>query len=164
METLMQVSRFYRGLLGPVAVPDSQEQAELRAYLERHALRPLPPASAPSSRSAQIYLAACGDCHTAPDPRHYVTANWPELLARMEQHRATMARPLLTMQQSAAIEAFVREKVAEQRVHGSVHPFSNSPLPGAATVATDPLGRWLSLSVFFGLAALGVWRWQQRGG
>ena len=162
METLMQVSRFYRGLLGPVAMPNTQEQAELRAYLEQNALHPLPPAPAlPASRSRQIYAAACGDCHAAPDPRPYSTRDWPALLARMEQHRVTMARAPLTPEQRAAVDAFVQESLTEEPVHNSGHDSATLPLPGAA-MADDVMGRWLSLIVFFGLAVLGVWRWKRR--
>ncbi len=159
METLMQVSRFYRGLLGPVAAPDAQEQAELRAYLERNALRPLAPALV-TSTPRQIYVAACGDCHTAPDPRAYLSGDWPGLLARMGQHRVTMARTPLTGEQRAAIDAFVQEIAGENQLRGSSQDAATLPQPGAV-IAEDAPGRWLSLAVFFGLAALGAWRWSR---
>jgi cytochrome c5 len=159
MGTLMQVSRFYRGLLGPVTLPNAQEQAELRAYLERNALRPLPPASALfTSRSRQIFVAACGDCHAAPDPRAYLARDWPVMLARMEQHRITMARAPLNAVQRAAIDAFVQELSTGNPLRGSSHDAATLPRPGAV-ITDDAPGRWLSLVFFFGLAALGAWRW-----
>jgi hypothetical protein len=35
------------------------------------------------------------------------------------------------------------------------------PLPESVPAGGDPLGRLASLVAFFGLAALGVWRWRR---
>ena len=161
METLMRVSHFYRGLLGAVAMPDAGERAALANYLDRHALRPLPPppAGVPPVGAERAWRAICGDCHAAPDPRAYPRSAWPDLLARMDAPRAVMARQPISGAQKAALEDFVAAAWGGPAVAGSGHQGAALPLPAPAAVAADPLGRALSLAAFFGLAALGLWRW-----
>jgi len=163
METLMKVSRFYRGLLGPVAMPDAGERAALHAYLDTYALRPLPPRAAglPTDGTERLYREACGDCHAAPDPRAYPAAAWPALLARMDGHRATMGRPLMTGAQRTAVERFSGRAQGGPAVAGSGHQGVALPLPETDAGAADPLGRLASLAAFFGLAGLGAWRWRR---
>lgn len=163
METLMKVSRFYRGLLGPVAMPDAGERAALRDYLDAHALRPLPPRAAglPTDGTERLYREACGDCHAAPDPRAYAAATWPALLTRMDDHRATMGRPLMTGAQRTAVERFSGRAQGGPLVAGSGHQGVALPLPEAAPKEAGPLGRLASLAAFFGLAGLGLWRWRR---
>lgn len=166
MDTLMKVSHFYRGLLGPVAMPDAGERAALQAYLQDHALRPLPPRATglPTDGAEPLYRAVCGDCHAAPDPRAYAAASWPALLARMDAHRTTMARPPLTAAQRKGVEAFGARARGGLAVAGSGHQGVALPLPEPGSTAGDPLGRLASLAAFFGLAGLGVWRWRRGRG
>ncbi|PIX95524.1 MAG: hypothetical protein CO126_03360 [Hydrogenophilales bacterium CG_4_9_14_3_um_filter_63_34] len=164
METLMSVSHFYRGLLGQVAIPNADEQAALSSYLDRNALRPLPPrpTGPPALGAERAYRAVCGDCHAAPDPRAYPVATWPDLLARMDRHRKTMARPPLSAALRSAVGEFIGVAWGAQPVAGVSHQSVSLPLPATAPIAADPWGRLVSLAVFFGLAALGLWRWQQK--
>jgi cytochrome c5 len=163
METLMRVSSFYRGLLGPVAMPDAGERAALQDYLQDHALRPLPPraASLPTDGAERLYREACGGCHAAPDPRAYPAASWPALLNRMDAHRITMARPPLSAAQRKAVESFSARAHGGPAVAGSGHQGAALPLPESAPAGGDPLGRLASLAAFFGLAGLGLWRWRR---
>ncbi len=163
MEALMRVSHFYRGLLGPVAMPDAEEKAALHDYLDHHALHPLPPApaGAPPVGAERAWRAICGDCHAAPDPRAYPETAWPILLARMDAHRTVMARQPLSGAQTKAVEAFLDAARGGPAVSGSGHQGVALPLPAPAATASDPLGRALSLAAFFGLAALGLWRWRR---
>jgi cytochrome c5 len=162
MQTLMKVSGFYRGLLGPVAMPDETERAALAAYLDAHALQPLPPRAAalPPDGAERVYREACADCHAAPDPRAYATA-WPALLDRMDAHRVSMARPVLTTVQRRAVEQFGARAQGAPAVAGSGHQGVALPLPESAAAAGDPFGRLASLAAFFGLAGLGMWRWRR---
>lgn len=166
MDTLMKVSHFYRGLLGPVAMPDAGERAALQTYLQDHALRPLPPRATglPTDGAERLYRDACGDCHAVPDPRAYPAASWPALLARMDSHRATMARPPLTAAQRNVVEAFSARAQGGPAVAGSGHQGVALPLPATAPKTADPLGRLVSLAAFFGLAGLGLWRWRRGRG
>lgn len=160
MEVLMRVSRFYRGALGPAAVPDAGEWQLLGDYLQDHALRPLSVA-APTDGAEALYRAACGDCHAAPDPDAYPAAAWPALLARMDDHRATMARAPLTLAQRTAVARFGGGTPDGPLPAGAGHPGAAPQLPAAAPSATDPSGRLVSLAAFFGLAVLGLWRWRR---
>lgn len=166
METLMKVSRFYRDLLGPVAMPDAGERASLAAYLDAHALRPLPPrpSTLPVDGSERLYRETCGDCHAAPDPRAYPVSAWPAMLARMESHRAKMGRPAMTVSQHDAVERFSGRARGIPAVAGSGHQGASLPLPDDSLASSDPLGRLTSLAAFFGLAAVGVWRWRRGRG
>ncbi len=166
METLMKVSRFYRDMLGPVAMPDAGERALLAAYLDAHALRQLPPRAADPSTdgSERIYREACGDCHAAPDPRAYPVSMWPALLTRMENHRAKMLRTAMTVSQHDAVERFSGRARGIPAVAGSGHQGASLPLPDAIPASGDPLGRLAILAAFFGLAAVGVWRCRRRSG
>lgn len=166
MDTLMGISHFYRGLLGKVAIPDAAEKAALRDYLDRHALQPLPPApaGAPLVGAERAWRAICGDCHAAPDPRAYPESAWPALLARMEARRGVMARQALTGAQKAAVEDYVAAAWGHPAVTGSGHQGATLLLPSAAATKEDPSGRLISLAAFFGLAALGAWRWRRGRG
>ncbi len=163
MQTLMKVSHFYRGLLGPVAMPDAGERAALAAYLDAHALHPLPPRAAglPADGVERLYREACGDCHATPDPRAYDAAAWPALLDRMDTHRTAMARPALSVAQHKAVAAFSARAHGGPAVAGSGHQGVALPLPESAPAGGDPLGRLASLAAFFGLAGIGVWRWRR---
>ncbi len=165
MDTLMGVSSFYRGLLGPVAMPDAREKAALVAYLERHALRALPPpaGTTPPVGAERAYRAICGDCHAVPNPRAYAEAAWPALLAKMDRHRLVMARAPLSAAQQTAVRDFITAAWGGPPVTGSGHQGAALPLPAAAATASDPVGRAISLAVFFGLAAVGFWRWRRGG-
>jgi cytochrome c5 len=163
METLMKVSRFYRGLLGPVTMPDAGARAALRAYLDTYALHPLPPRAAglPVDGVERLYRETCGDCHAAPDPRVYAATTWPALLERMDAHRTAMARPALSAAQHKAVASFSARAHGDPAVVGSGHQGVALPLPESAPTGGDPLGRLASLAAFFGLAGLGVWRWRR---
>jgi cytochrome c5 len=163
METLMRVSGFYRGLLGPVAMPDAAEQKALQSYLEKHALRPLPEraSSVATVGPERLYRQACGDCHAAPDPRAYPAETWPALLARMDRHRVTMARSPMNAAQRTAVEDFIGMAWGNPSVAGSSHQGPALPLPAPEPIAADPFGRIVSLAAFFGLAGVGLWRWRR---
>lgn len=164
MDILMGVSRFYRGLLGPVDSPGEGERKLIRDYLQRHALRPLPAsATLPADGTERLYRAVCGDCHAAPDPRRYAASRWPTLLERMDNHRTTMARPPLSSAQQEAVTGFIARAQGGPAVAGSGHQGMALPLPAASPTQTVALGRLVSLAAFFGLAGLGLWRWQRRG-
>ena len=166
MDALMGISHFYRGLLGRVAMPDDAEKAALRDYLDRHALKALPPPASgtPTVGAERAWRAICGDCHAAPDPRAYPETAWPALLARMEARRGVMARQPLTGAQKAAVEDYLATAWGRPTVSGSGHQGATLPLPSADASREDPAGRLISLAAFFGLAALGVWRWRRNSG
>lgn len=161
METLMRVSGFYRGPLGPVTTPDKRERSVLLAYLERHALHELPASSllAASAPAEQTYRSVCGDCHAAPDPRAYDATVWPGLIERMDRHRTVMSRPALDTVQRAAVDAFILQVRTGAHVPGPIH---GATAPNGRTHGSgNGPGRWVSLGVFFGLSVAGIWRWRR---
>ena len=72
-----------------------------------------------------------------------------------------MGRPLMTGAQRTAVERFSGRAQGGPAVAGSGHQGVALPLPETDVGAADPLGRLASLAAFFGLAAVGVWRWRR---
>jgi hypothetical protein len=144
-------------------MPDAAELRALQGYLQKHALRPLPERASSMAivGPERLYRQACGDCHAAPDPRAYPAETWPALLARMDRHRATMARLPMNAAQRTAVEGFIGMAWGSPPVAGSSHQGSALPLPAEEPIAADPLGRIVSLAAFFGLAGVGLWRWRR---
>jgi hypothetical protein len=151
MDLLMGVTARFSDPSRPIEQPSGDERAALLAYLERHALQPLtnlgevPPA----------YRALCGDCHAAPDPAAYAGADWPALLARMDEHRITMRRLPAHPLAQAQVTTYLGVGVAfasDAGVGGRV--------PQVAPADPQPYSnRWLALGPVFGLALLGLGRW-----
>ena len=81
-------------LMAGVEAPSADDQKALVAYLARHALAPLDAASVPEVRqpSAAPFRLACQQCHVLPDPRRYRAAEWPRVVARMQEHMEWMNR------------------------------------------------------------------------
>ena len=81
-------------LMAGVEAPSADEQKTLVAYLARHALEPLDPARVPEIRKpeAEPFRLACQQCHVLPDPRRHRAAEWPKVVARMQEHMEWMNR------------------------------------------------------------------------
>lgn len=151
MGLLMEVTARFAAQLRPVAMPTSEERAELLGYLQAQALRPLNrPETAPPA-----YRTLCGDCHAAPDPAAYPDTDWPALLARMQDHRRSMARPPTDRVTEAQVRSYL----------GVAKTVAGEP-PVAGSVRNDHLGRWLALGPVFLLLLLGLvrWWWPRRSG
>lgn len=155
MELLMEVSARFGDRSRPIEKPSGKERSLLLGYLERHALRPLAnPGEAPAA-----YRNLCGDCHAAPDPAAYSGADWPALLARMDDHRATMRR--WPADPSAQVEVarylgVAHQALSDARTEGSA-PGMQRELPPSGLPSSA--GRWLALGPIFALVVLGLGRW-----
>lgn len=159
MDLLMDVTARFGDRLRPIEQPSPEEGATLLAYLERHALRPL----AAGDEAPPAYRTLCGDCHAAPDPTAYAGADWPTLLARMEEHRATMLRPVADARARAQVAAYLGTALEVPAAA------PRAPAPGAAAANLDGTpgssgpgsasGRWLALGPIFLLTLLGLGRW-----
>jgi hypothetical protein len=145
MDWLMEVTARFGNPMRLLERPDGTEQTLLRAYLQRHALRPL----ADQGRVPAAYRRLCGDCHALADPAAYTGANWHALLARMADHRRTMGRAPADPVAQAEVAAFLGVPVA-----GSP-PVSGAPGPWQATGD----GRWLALGPVFAFVLIGLVRW-----
>ena len=88
------MGRLMADMMAGVAAPSPKEQQTLVAYLRRHAQRPLDPARYPDVAlpSAEPFRLACSQCHVLPDPRRHTAAEWPGVVARMQQNMQWMNR------------------------------------------------------------------------
>ena len=81
-------------MMAGVQVPSAKETDAIIAYLRRHAQTPLDPARYPevNRRSGEAFRVACNQCHVLPDPRRHTAAEWPAVVARMQENMAWMNR------------------------------------------------------------------------
>ena len=82
-------------LMADLRAPSSEELGIITAYLQKHAQKPIEQAALPEAgqtRAWNSYIQACAQCHIAPDPQRYRAAQWPRVVARMEQHMTWMNR------------------------------------------------------------------------
>jgi hypothetical protein len=91
-------------MMAGVQAPSEQEEKLLVAYLQRHGQRAIDPTRYPELEqpSGQSFKLACGQCHVLPDPRRHTAAEWPAVVARMEQNMAWMNRVVGTRHDPAA--------------------------------------------------------------
>lgn len=135
MYLLTEVTARFEGRPG-LRIPGPPERAQIDAYLEEQALRPLPEGSA----APAVYREVCGDCHAAPDPALYPRDEWPAVFARMAGHRGAMAREPLDPLRATRVLAYLSDQGA------------------ADTGPTEGNGRWAALTPVLALALFGLWR------
>jgi mono/diheme cytochrome c family protein len=162
MHMLMDVSRRFRGMMGSIALPSSDEMRVLGEYLSAHALQPL--RGTPHGAGAQAFTTACAACHTLPDPRQHNAAEWLAVVRQMQVKADIMGR-------ANVFETVARaEVIAYLQAHASDGVSVDSPVGDARdAVATHTtraprygLERLIWLTPFFAAAGLGLWRWWNR--
>ena len=81
-------------MMAGVKAPTREQQRRLVAYLQKNAQTPLDPARYPevNAPSAEPFRLACSQCHVLPDPARHTAAEWPAVVARMEQNMQWMNR------------------------------------------------------------------------
>jgi hypothetical protein len=81
-------------MMAGVKAPTPGEQRLLLAYLQDNGQTPLDPARYPEvdTPRAEAFRLACGQCHVLPDPKRHTAAEWPAVVARMEQNMQWMNR------------------------------------------------------------------------
>ena len=81
-------------MMAGVEAPSDDEASELLAYLRRNGQKPLDPRQYPEVErpSGEAFRLACGQCHVLPDPRRHTAAEWPGVVARMQQNMQWMNR------------------------------------------------------------------------
>jgi hypothetical protein len=64
------------------------------AYLRRNAQKPLDARKYPEVNrpSGEAFKLACQQCHVLPDPQRHTAAEWPAVVARMQQNMEWMNR------------------------------------------------------------------------
>lgn len=66
------------------AVPSSEDQDSLIAYLTEHALPTADPRDLPPGEGRQAFLDACTRCHDTPSPAAHAPEEWDGVVERME--------------------------------------------------------------------------------
>lgn len=82
-------------LMADVRAPSEEETRDITSYLQKHAQQHIEQAALPEAgktRAWASYTQACAQCHIAPDPKRHRSAEWPRVVARMEQHMTWMNR------------------------------------------------------------------------
>ena len=81
-------------MMAGVKAPSEAETRTLLAYLRRHAQKPLDPKRYPdvNRAEAEAFRLACSQCHVLPDPQRHTAAEWPAVVARMQENMEWMNR------------------------------------------------------------------------
>jgi hypothetical protein len=81
-------------MMAGVKAPGAEDTKTIIAYLRRHAQKPLDPARYPEVNrpSGEAFRLACNQCHVLPDPQRYTAAEWPRVVARMQENMEWMNR------------------------------------------------------------------------
>jgi hypothetical protein len=81
-------------MMAGVKAPGAEDTKAIVDYLRRHAQTPLDPELYPdvNDPSGQAFRLACNQCHVLPDPKRYTAAQWPRVVARMQQNMEWMNR------------------------------------------------------------------------
>jgi len=81
-------------MMAGVKAPSEEETRSVVAYLRRHAQTPLDPKRYPevNRASGEAFRLACNQCHVLPDPKRHTAAEWPKVVARMQENMEWMNR------------------------------------------------------------------------
>jgi len=81
-------------MMAGVEAPTEEEHRALLAYLRRHAQKAIDPEAVTGlyAPEGEAFRLACGQCHVLPDPGRYTAAEWPKVVARMQQNMEWMNR------------------------------------------------------------------------
>jgi len=81
-------------MMAGVKAPGADDTKAIVAYLRRHAQKPLDPERYPevNRASGEAFRVACNQCHVLPDPQRYTAAQWPRVVARMQENMEWMNR------------------------------------------------------------------------
>lgn len=88
------MGRLMAEMMAGVEAPSAADEAEIVAYLRRHAQNPLDPKLVPevNAPSGEPFRLACSQCHVLPDPRRHTAREWPAVVARMQKNMEWMNR------------------------------------------------------------------------
>jgi cytochrome c5 len=81
-------------MMAGVKAPSDEDTRSIVAYLRKHAQAPLDPARYPevNQASGEAFRIACNQCHVLPDPKRHTAADWPKVVARMQENMQWMNR------------------------------------------------------------------------
>jgi len=81
-------------MMAGVEAPTEEEHRALLAYLRRHAQKAIDSDKIAGlyAREGESFRLACSQCHVLPDPQRYSAAQWPRVVARMQENMEWMNR------------------------------------------------------------------------
>jgi hypothetical protein len=81
-------------MMAGVKAPSPEDARAIVAYLQRYSQKPLDPARYPdlNRTTGEAFRRACNQCHVLPDPQRYTAAQWPQVVARMQENMEWMNR------------------------------------------------------------------------
>jgi len=94
MEGRGNMGKLMSEMMAGVSAPSADETKVLVAYLRRNAQRPLDPKRYPqvNAPEGEAFRLACSQCHVLPDPQRHTAAEWPAVVARMQENMEWMNR------------------------------------------------------------------------
>ena len=94
MEGRGNMGKLMAEMMAGVKAPAWEETQELIAYLQKYAQTPLDPKRYPEVNrpAAEAFRLACNQCHVLPDPKRHTAAEWPAVVARMQENMEWMNR------------------------------------------------------------------------
>jgi hypothetical protein len=92
MEGRGNMGKLMAEMMAGVKAPAAEETRALTAYLQKHAQTPLDPKRYPEAYrpSGEAFRLACNQCHVLPDPKRHTAAEWPSVVARMQENMKWM--------------------------------------------------------------------------
>lgn len=81
-------------MMAGVEAPSEKDTRAIVTYLRKHAQKPLDPQRFPEvyRPSGEAFRLACNQCHVLPDPKRHTAAQWPKVVARMQENMEWMNR------------------------------------------------------------------------
>jgi hypothetical protein len=94
MEGRGNMGKLMTEMMAGVKAPAPEETQALVGYLQKYAQTPLDPQRYPEVNrpSGEAFRLACKQCHVLPDPKRHTAAEWPAVVARMQENMEWMNR------------------------------------------------------------------------
>lgn len=94
MEGRGNLGKLMAEMMAGVKAPAPEETQLLIQYLQKHAQTPLDETRYPEVNrpSGEAFRRACNQCHVLPDPKRHTAAEWPGVVARMQENMEWMNR------------------------------------------------------------------------
>jgi len=102
MEGRGNLGKLMAEMMAGVKAPSPEETRTLIDYLQKNAQASLDPNRYPEVNrpSGEAFRLACNQCHVLPDPKRHTAAEWPAVVARMQENMEWMNRVVGTQPQS----------------------------------------------------------------
>lgn len=101
--------------MASILAPAADEQQDLLAYLQQHALQPAKPdALGPQSTPGlALFRRTCTQCHALPDAALHGADEWPFVVERMRNNMERMGRPGISDQERDEIVGYLQGRAGQ---------------------------------------------------